>query len=256
MKIILKIVKDILKLVLPKSLIKSIRNLESKLVSLKYKGMSNKEVFEKIYTEKVWIPDDQKKNFKYYSGLGSHEGIFTEKYIKEVSKFLKSFKEKPDVVELGCGDFQVSSNLINLTNKFIACDIFDELILSNKKRYNYPNVTFKTLDFTKDDLPDGEICIIRLVLQHLSNEMIIKFLEKIKNKYTYLIVTEHLPNNENFTPNLNIITGPNIRLHLNSGVDLTKEPFNLKYIDESNLCKISSKLINFTYLNTQLYKLK
>ena len=67
--------------------------------------MSNKEVFEKIYTEKVWIPDDQ-KNFKYYSGLGSHEGIFTEKYIKEVSKFLKSFKEKPDVVELGCGDFQ------------------------------------------------------------------------------------------------------------------------------------------------------
>ena len=61
MKIILKIVKDILKLILPKSLIKSIRNLESKLVSLKYKGMSNKEVFEKIYTEKVWIPDDQKK---------------------------------------------------------------------------------------------------------------------------------------------------------------------------------------------------
>ena len=256
MKVILQIIKNILKFILPKSVIKSIRNLKSRLVTLEYKGMSNEEVFKKIYKEKVWTPDNQKKNFKYYSGLGSHEQVFTEKYIKEVSKFLKSFKEKPDVVELGCGDFQVSSNLINLTNKFVACDIFDDLILSNKKKYNYPNVSFKTLDFTKDILPDGKVCIVRLVLQHLSNEMIIKFLEKIKNKYSYLIVTEHFPNDENFTPNLNIITGPNIRLHLNSAVDLTKEPFNLKYMSETNLCKISSKLINFTYLNTQLYKLK
>ena len=44
--------------------------LRSRLVTLKYKGMSNEEVFKKIYKEKVWTPDNQ-KNFKYYSGLGS-----------------------------------------------------------------------------------------------------------------------------------------------------------------------------------------
>jgi len=253
---ILQIIKKILKFILPKSVIKFIRNLESRLATLRYKGMSNKEVFKKIYNEKVWTPDNQKENFKYYSGLGSHEQVFTEKYLLEVSSFLKSFKEKPAVVELGCGDFKVSSNLINLTKEFIACDVFDDLIQDNQKKYKYPNVSFRVLDFTKDNVPEGDVCIVRLVLQHLSNEMIAKFLDRIKNKYSYLIVTEHFPNDKNFTPNLNIITGPNIRLHLNSAVDLTKEPFNLKYIEEKNLCKLSSKLINFTYLNTQLYKLK
>ena len=60
----LKIIKNILKFILPKSVIKSIRNLESRLVTLKYKGMSNEEVFKKIYKEKGWTPDNQKKNFE------------------------------------------------------------------------------------------------------------------------------------------------------------------------------------------------
>lgn len=248
-------IKKILKLFLPKFLIEHLKAIRDKFELNKYKNLSNQEVFKKIYEEKIWTPESEKGEFKYYSGLGSHKEDFTENYIEKVSLFLKSLKKKPSVVELGCGDFVVSSRLVSFTDKYTACDIFEDLINQNKKKYFFPNVFFKVIDITKDELPSGDICIVRCVLQHLSNEMITNFLKKIENKYTYLLITEHYPKKKEFKPNLNIITGPNIRLHLNSAVDLTKEPFNLRFIEETNLCNVYSKLI-VGYLKTQLYKLK
>ena len=215
--------------------------------------MSVNETFKKIYEDKIWTPDEEKKNFKYYSGLGSHEDEFIEEYLKKTKLFFQSFKKKPNVVELGCGDFEVSENLVNDTNSFIACDIYEDLINFNKKKYKNLNVDFKVLDITKDELPNGDVCIVRCVLQHLSNDLIINFIDKTKNKFKYLLITEHYPDKENFVANLNIITGPNIRLHADSAVDLSKKPFNLKFRKNKSFCKIYSKLIT-GYLDTKLYE--
>ena len=247
--------KNIIKRFIPLFLLKILRKIREKILMRKFKKLKLRQVFEKIYNEKIWTPEIDKKKFKYYSGLGSHKNRFTTEYIFKVNNFLKSFKEKPSVIDLGCGDFKVSSKIFKNSSNFIGCDIFPDLIAQNKKNYKHNNLNFKVLDITQDQLPKADICIIRMVLQHLSNEMIHKFIKNIKNNFKFLIVTEHFPSNEEFTANIDIISGPNIRLSKNSAVDLVKPPFKLKILESKNICKIFTD--NFEgYINTVIYKLK
>jgi len=245
--------RKIIKRILPSFIYNLLKKFNESYKINKFKKLSVNETFKKIYEDKIWTPDEEKKNFKYYSGLGSHEDEFIEEYLKKTKLFFQSFKKKPNVVELGCGDFEVSENLVNDTNSFIACDIYEDLINFNKKKYKNLNVDFKVLDITKDELPNGDVCIVRCVLQHLSNDLIINFIDKTKNKFKYLLITEHYPDKENFVANLNIITGPNIRLHADSAVDLSKKPFNLKFRKNKSFCKIYSKQLT-GYLDTKLYE--
>ena len=76
-------------------------------------------------------------------------------------------------------------------------------------------------------------------------------------KYKYLIITEHLPEEEGyFRPNIDKITGPNIRIQSNSGVILTEPPFNLKYLEKKNVFDIySKKILGFEgVLRTTIFK--
>ena len=246
--------RKIIKLITLKFFFTFIKKKYGDFLLNKYKKLNTYEVFKKIYTHKVWTPDKDKEKFYFYSGLGSHLDDFTSKYIKEVNFFLSGFKEKKKVLELGCGDFVVSSKIAPYTKKFIATDIFDEIIKHNKEKYKDMNIDFKVLDMTKDFLPNSEICIIRCVLQHLSNDLIIKFLKNLSNNFQYLIVTEHYPNDKNFIANKDIITGPDIRLSSNSAVDLGKDPFNLKFIERFELCRTSSFKAK-GYLITEIFKL-
>jgi len=246
--------RKIIKLVTPNFFLVFFKKKYNNFLLNKYKKLSTYEVFKKIYTHKVWTPEDKKKKFDFYSGLGSHLDEFTKNYINKVKIFLNSFEGKKEVLELGCGDFIISSQIAPLTKKFIAVDIFDEVIEHNKKKYKDMNVDFRVLDMTKDSLPNSEICIVRCVLQHLSNDLISKFLKNLSNNYQYLIVTEHWPNDKNFIPNKDIITGPDIRLSKNSAVDLGKEPFNLKFLERYELCRTSS-LEAKGYLITEIFKL-
>jgi SAM-dependent methyltransferase len=215
------------------------------------------QIFSKIYIEKMWCPDDQKSNHQFYSGIGSHNAEFVKDYTDSVNLFLKRFPSKPNVVDLGCGDFTVGAILRKSCNKYIAVDIFDKLINRNKIIYKHLNVDFKTIDITKDNLPSADICFLRQVLQHLSNDLIINFLNLAKKKYKYFIITEHLPSKKDFIPNIDIPTGPFIRLDKDSGVILTKEPFNLPVKYEENICNIYPKSIkNFEgIINTKVLQL-
>ena len=134
-------------------------NLERK----KFLNCKTDEIFAKIYNDKIWCPDDLKKNYQYYSGIGSHHNEFVKCYTENVKLFLNRFSSKPDVVDLGCGDFAIGSILRKNCNNYIAVDIYDQLINNNKKIYKDLNVDFRTLDITKDNLPKGEVCFLRQV---------------------------------------------------------------------------------------------
>ncbi len=250
-------IKKILKVVLPNFIIKFLKSLYTSLKLLKFTKMTNRQIFSEIYKKKLWSPEKEKKNFEFYSGSGSHYKEFQDIYIDEIRKFLLTFSSKPDVVDLGCGDFTIGSKVRQYCKNYIAVDIFEDLIKDNKKRYSNLNVDFKVLDITKEELPAGNICFLRQVLQHFSNNNIQNFLKQIDGKYKYLVLTEHLPNNSFFKPNIDIATGPQIRLYKNSGVILTERPFNLKVIDTKNICNISSKqILGFEgVLNTKIYHL-
>ena len=96
------------------------------------------------------------------------------------------------------------------------------------KNFGSENRNFRQANIVEDELPEGDLCLIRQVLQHLSNAEIKQILENCKN-FKYLIITEHYPNpNVELVPNLDIPHGPDMRLHYDSAVVLDKPPFNVK----------------------------
>ena len=214
--------------------------------------------FAEIYNKKIWSPEKEKKIHRFYSGVGSHHDEFVETYLEKMREFLNSFSLKPSVVDLGCGDFSIGSKLREYCGNYIAVDIFNDLIEQNKKKFSALNVDFRVLDIARDTLPSGDICFVRQVLQHLSNFHIQGFLKLMSGKYKYLVITEHLPDKvENFLPNIDKVTGPDIRIDNNSGVILTKPPFNLKVIEVKDVCNIQPKKIKGFegVLNTKILKL-
>jgi len=235
-------IKKIIKILIPNFILKIYSNFTLNRNRNKFSKMSTKQVFKEIYEKQLWSSDQAKKKFKYYSGIGSHHKDFSDIYIKEVSEFLVSLKQKPNIVDLGCGDFEIGSRIRKLCNNYVGVDIFDDLINYNKIKFKHLNVDFRVLDITSDQLPEGDICFLRYVLQHLSNDLIKKFIKLIDKKYKYLIITEHLPD-KSFEANIDVPTSSFIRLDKNSGVVLTEDPFNLPIIKEFELCNITTETI-------------
>ena len=219
---------------------KKIINLFNRFFSCKhynddyFRDFEVKEIFEKIYREKVWGGEGLTD---FNSGEGSHDYSVVSPYVKAVGDFISSLQFKPDVVDLGCGDFNVGSKIRKFANNYTAIDIVDDLIKRNIFLYADLNVNFMNIDIINDNLPDGDIVIIRQVLQHLSNDNIVKIVNKIY-KYKYAIITEHIPSSERFIHNLDKQNGPRIRLDFSSGVVLTSCPFNFKFLEMRPLCKV------------------
>jgi SAM-dependent methyltransferase len=249
------ILKKIIKKILPNFFLTYIINYIKENQRIKFSKMSQYEVFKEIYTDKAWSAS--KGGNKFYSGIGSHDPQLVNRYIEQVNLFFNTLKKKPNVVDLGCGDFAIGSKLRKYCDKYIAIDIFDELIAYNIEKYQYLNVDFRVGNITDEELPEGDVCFVRQVLQHLSNEAIANFILKIKKKYKYLIITEHLPSNKDFICNLDKPTGPDIRLSENSGVVLTAPPFNIKAINKKTLCDLQTDSVpNFEgTINTTLLEL-
>ena len=236
-------IKKILKRIAPNFILQYRAKIINKKIRKKFLNMNKDEIFKEIYLNKLWTPKAIKLEHKFYSGVGSYFSEFVDKYIEEINQFILSLPKKPNVVDLGCGDFVIGSKIRRLCNNYIAIDIFDQLIDYNKKKYKELNVDFRVLDITSDELPSADVCFVRQVLQHLSNQSILQFLEAIKNKYKYLIITEHLPSSNFFKANLDKPTGPDTRLFDKSGVILTKPPFNLKVIKDIDICETRSDSI-------------
>ena len=196
---------------------------------------STKATMEQIYQNKLWGGKVGLDDF--YSGNGSHDSELISPYLEAVIQFLQSFKTKISLCDLGCGDFNVGSNLVEYSRFYIGVDIVSDLIERNKKLY--PAFEFKCLDISEDNLPDADCAIIRQVFQHLSNVEITKIVKKL-SKYKYIVLSEHIPNGD-FEPNKNKISSLGIRLKSNSGVDITKAPFNFKFKNSKELVSVEDK---------------
>jgi len=232
----MSMVKEILKKIVPPSIRLMLRKLQFRLfiADRKFKNLSNSETFNKIYKEGLWGKNEYGEST---SGSGSHTNEIIQPYISEISKFLLDIK--PSIlVDLGCGDFNVGKNFVNLCEKYIACDVSSEILNRNIENFSkLKNVNFNLLDLTSDHLPRGDVCFVRQVLQHLTNDDIKKFVDKLnyQKPYKYLVLTEHLPLSDNFKPNIDKNRGASIRLLFKSGVVLHSKPFNLNYSEISDL---------------------
>ena len=197
-------------------------------------GADPEAIFGQVYEFGVWGRSDRTR---YYSGSGSYTPHIVLPYIKAMAQFLCAFPDKPDLVDLGCGDFRIGAVLRRYCRTYIACDVVGSLIDFNREKFGDLDVDFRTLDITRDELPAGDVATVRQVLQHLSNDSILRFLDRCSGRFSYLCVTEHVPDATEFPHNRDQSTGPWIRLEQNSGVVLTSPPFNLKAQSASVVCE-------------------
>jgi SAM-dependent methyltransferase len=200
---------------------------------------STEKIFTDIYSKNKWGGDDG----SYYSGSGSYDSSIVNPYVNLIKqKALDDGFFGTRFVDLGCGDFQVGKQFQKIYSKYIGVDVVEPLIKFNQQKYkDDSNIDFVCLDIVKDNLPDGDVCFVRQVLQHLSNKQILNVLPKLK-KYKWVFITEHLPENATIiTPNLDKVCGPDIRLEKNSGVYLTEPPF---YVPTEKINKVLEVSLN------------
>ena len=194
-----------------------------------------KDVMKQIYDQSLWGG----KEFDFYSGIGSHDPMMVNIYVKTVTDFLKSHDHKMTICDIGCGDFNIGQHIFKYSKKYFAIDIVEELIERNKIKFKTKNLEFLCLDIANDLLPKADVIIIRQVLQHLSNNEIQQILNRLKT-CKYIILTEHLPVGD-FIPNTNKIASQGIRLKQQSGVDILSAPFNFQVKKEDVLNEIILK---------------
>lgn len=109
----------------------------------------------------------------------------TKPYIELINQFLKE-KAVKKVVDLGCGDFRIGNQINKEGIDYTGVDIVSALFERNNKIFGKPNVRFACANAVDEELPDADLCLIRQVLQHLSNKDIEAMLNKCR-KYKYVI---------------------------------------------------------------------
>lgn len=182
---------------------------------------SPREVFDHIYQHNIWGKGD---GLVVHSGPGS-DPLVTAPYVEAVRGFIAA-RGITSLVDLGCGDFRVGAQLLTPGLRYYGVDIVSRVIEVNTKTHATPAVTFMCLDAISEELPRADLCLIREVLQHLSNDQIARILHRCR-AFHYVIVTESVAAPDRFTtPNVNIGHGPNTRADIGSGVVVNAPPFD------------------------------
>lgn len=165
-------------------------------------------IFEKIYKDKVW-----------YKGSGS--GSLPENTIK-YRDFLQQYIKQnkiTSILDLGCGDWQFM-HLMDLSGiQYTGVEVVSWLVEENQKKWGAPNIRFVFGDAATIKLPDADLVILKDVLQHWSNNVIIEFFKKLR-KYNHVLV-----NNTHEGYDLNARLNRDIENGQARPLDLSQAPF-------------------------------
>jgi SAM-dependent methyltransferase len=169
--------------------------------------------FNRIYAEGTWGRNDDGKGT---SGTGSTLEI-TREYRAYVEDFIKKHSVK-SVVDAGCGDWSFSSAIDWGNASYLGVDIASDVIAAVRNRHETDKIKFQVGDIT-DELPAAELLISKDVLQHLSNELVHKFIRNNlrKDKYKWVILT-----NDRGSENRDIGSGGY------RAIDLAAPPFDVR----------------------------
>lgn len=174
--------------------------------------INESKVFNYIYKYNLW-------------GFGSGTGSISfnnKKYINFLNIFINN-KNINKIIDLGCGDWQLHKHIDFKKKNYIGIDIVKNIIDINNKLYSNKNIKFQHKNFLDLDfnLPNGDLLILKDVLQHLSNININIILNKIEEKnYKYILII-----NDISKINFNYI---NIANGMYKTIDISRSPYNYK----------------------------
>jgi hypothetical protein len=86
-------------------------------------------------------------------------------------------------------------------------------------------VSFLCANIITDELPVADLCLIRQVLQHLTNDEIATVFRRLAH-FPKVIIAEDIPLQPT-SFNLDMSHGPDVRADFGSGVYIDKPPFSL-----------------------------
>ncbi len=182
------------------------------------------EIFSKIYKENGWGGASP-------SGPGSDPELL-RLYLQLLIAVIKE-RNISSVVDIGCGDWALARKIDWTRVDYTGIDIVPELVNRLDRTFGSDNIRFICADLSKADLPSGELCIIKDVLQHISNASVHIFLRKLQTRFKYAIITNDISHKkqggwrtrwktEYIEPNCNIPDGGYRPLRLTEG------PFHLR----------------------------
>lgn len=173
-------------------------------------------IFSRIYKEKVW---GQGEDGEGSSGPGS---VFEN--AKEYISFLKGFlssRSCTSVVDIGCGDWGLSKHINWDGIHYYGYDVVESVINKNTSKYGSKNIEFFCEDGIYSDTPPADLLICKDVLEHLPNDMILDFIDKL-DSYKYCLITNDIDSSDTNPINQDCKVGGSRPLNL------MLEPFNLK----------------------------
>jgi hypothetical protein len=149
------------------------------------------DIFTDIYEKNIWGYDG-KKSYNGSSGGGSEIAYNESVYIPFLKKFINENNIK-NVVDLGCGNFKCGPLIYNDLNiVYTGYDTYNKIITYNSQTHKTPKYTFIHLDFysNKDKIINGDVCILKDVLQHWRMDEIYTFLDYLveNKKFKYIIL--------------------------------------------------------------------
>ena len=214
--------------------------------ALRDRNLSPAHVFSDIYENNLWGG----KKGEFCSGEGSSLSANIV-YCDYVKSFIADHHIK-SVLDIGCGDFQVSRNIVASHFDYIGVDVVAPLIERNQRKFANDHISFRSLDVIKDELPRVDLVLIREVLQHLSNQQISAILAKVETA-PYVIITEYQPASEHLgRANIDKPHGMDTRIWNHSGVYIDQPPFAREKVEvvleipvENYLVKPGERLVSY-----------
>ena len=204
-------------------------------------GKDNAQVFSDVYAGRIWGGDAADP---FHSGAGSRDARMVDPYVAAMTqafdRIAGELGRRPDIADIGCGDFHVGARLRPACARYVACDVVPALIAHHQASGRHPDVEFRQLDIARTPPPEVDVICVRQVFQHLGNADIAAALGHIRGRARWLAVSEHVPQGD-FVPNRRKPPGPVTRFDERSGVDLAAAPFALAHLEARVICDVPER---------------
>jgi hypothetical protein len=204
-------------------------------------GLSVEQTFETVYKRNFWGGNAG----EFYSGTGSDPEVAAP-YCQMVREFIRSHNIR-SIVDVGCGDFRVSRNLLVPGTSYLGVDVVPQLIERNNREFGTRDISFRVMNAVAQPLPGADLCLIRQVLQHLSNQQIRDIIGNCRG-FRYLLVSDHLISNGLAHINTDKPHGPDKRA---AGILLDQPPFNYKTTTLLNVPVARNEVIRTVLIEQQ-----
>lgn len=168
------------------------------------------EIFRRHY-------EDGNSNWGKSSGPGSSP-YSTIQYRSFIENFIR-MNNIEKVVDVGCGDWQFS-RFINFDGvDYLGFDIVSSVVEKNNVNFRTNKINFRMMPSDIEDIQSADLLIMKDVLQHLSNQEILQFKNKVFQKFKYCLLT-------NSYRKLNVKTNIDIKDGGFRCLDLSLPPFS------------------------------